>query len=773
MAIRTVYENNRSDKNFYAVEKTGFTKVNELMYQFVEDIRNIGAVTVANVYYVEANASTTGSTTLISAATASNRDPNLTVYDQSWPIAQRVRKIKNPGVGYEVNQILTYYDGAAASNLKIKITSVNTMGGITGFDVLVRDSYTTATNISKPLVYDTVSDVTYDPVLNKYSLPTGSNPPVTSVSSYFRFQSMVTANIGFAPNVVPLTSYSYSLSTGPDGSRVTWQNAHGTNGEGPPGDKYTMDVSYNPAITTGTRWPVDGIWVDEPFADVNKPDSLILGSEIFLIDDNSGNNMPGFTSVIPPGTYITGLYPIDVVYGVPTVAGTTFVTSGPSSSIYKETTTTFTWMTVNNPISIRKGDRFGLRGRGFAIDDTTSMVPEKFRVILEASAKMDPLNDTIGTTANVVSSSGNVLLVNNMATTQTNMPPMIYAGQRVTSLLVNGTVSGVVTVLSANVSGTTANIRLSSNQTITAGEPLRFRFDAAQPWRMAIDVPNSQSAIVIAGTEIQLKDDGNISFVSNSTGVINDIAGLIGNVTGTGGVITTANIDTAFINRSARIGTAPEAFPMSYIISQTNRGVFFGVWEGNWAVIHKSATRQVSDKDNWFNWFLIQRPVDRVTGRVLTTGRAPVFCINSVGYKYWKFIVRESDAMHPTQGDPEQYSQYYDLTTKTVRTQVTPYRVPADQHTDDSYAILNTTNQIALSEDSKYLISFLHNLTTPRFRYSEELDMLGQTSADVCMASNDISITAYQESTPRTYRALPANKPYNTGMRICVIKDVQ
>jgi len=36
----------------------------------------------------------------------------------------------------------------------------------------------------------------------------------------------------------------------------------------------------------------------------------------------------------------------------------------------------------------------------------------------------------------------------------------------------------------------------------------------------------------------------------------------------------------------------------------------------------------------------------------------------------------------------------------------------------------------------------------------------------------DINITAYQESTPRTYRGLPSNKPYNTGLRLVVLKNI-
>ena len=205
----------------------------------------------------------------------------------------------------------------------------------------------------------------------------------------------------------------------------------------------------------------------------------------------------------------------------------------------------------------------------------------------------------------------------------------------------------------------------------------------------------------------------------------------------------------------------------------TDRGIFFGIWESNWSVMQKTK----SDKDVFFNWVLIQRPVDRLTGKIVTTGRCPLFCINSVGHRYWKFIVRESDAPHPTQGDKETVSYTLDDAGGTVsdwkiKDQVTAYRTPADAHSQDSFAIINSTKQIALTEDSKFLISFLHNLTTPRFRYSSELDMVGQTSADVCMATNDISLAAYNESGPRTYRAMPANNSYNTGLRITVIKDI-
>ena len=56
--------------------------------------------------------------------------------------------------------------------------------------------------------------------------------------------------------------------------------------------------------------------------------------------------------------------------------------------------------------------------------------------------------------------------------------------------------------------------------------------------------------------------------------------------------------------------------------------------------------------------------------------------------------------------------------------------------------------------------------------------MIGQASADVCMSGNDVVLTApggggvYGEPTARTYRAMPSNLPYNTGLRVCVLRDI-
>lgn len=480
------------------------------------------------------------------------------------------------------------------------------------------------------------------------------------------------------------------------------------------------------------------------------PNGLLVGQEVFL------GPTANINSTIPANTTVAQI-------AANVIGATTRITLRFSNSI-----------TVNN------GDTLYFRGTGALLKDNQYRVPNKFTAIVESNGRINPLASSAtvqGTLAATVSANTQVQLTS-LTGGIGGVPAEVYAGQ----LFNSGSTNSTIVSANVNIVTGTANLVLSTPISLSSGATANIRFDPdyLQPWRLAFDVIDSQTLNIYAATHVQLQDNGNIARVTNYNGEVIDHAGIMGNlptsnITVGGRVvdkrITVGNVDQGFVNRSLRVGSYPEAYPMNYAVTLNNRGMFFGVWEGSWSAIHRSAAQFAANGNNWFNWFVVQRPVDRITGRVLTAGRAPVFCINSVGYNYWKFIVRERDVLHPTQGDPEQTSYTYTYSGNVV-VQTTPYRVPADQHTDDSFAILNTTNQIALSENSKYLISFLHNLTTPRFRYSEELDMIGQTSADVCMAGNDVLITAYQESGQRAYKALPANKPYNTGLRICVLRDV-
>jgi hypothetical protein len=198
------------------------------------------------------------------------------------------------------------------------------------------------------------------------------------------------------------------------------------------------------------------------------------------------------------------------------------------------------------------------------------------------------------------------------------------------------------------------------------------------------------------------------------------------------------NVLKCFINRTKRIGSAnPFGYPMSYRLVITNRGFWLGVWE-------ESTTQEGS---MYFNWVLVQRPVDRTTGETVIDGKAPVFCVNAVGNKFWRFVVRESDIMRPSS------------------------RIDASVDSEDAEAILNIENQVSLSEDGKYIITFPSRLNSSRYRYPHELDMMATTSADVVSQNTSVELTVYGESAARTYRALHANGPANTGMRVMILEQ--
>lgn len=254
-----------------------------------------------------------------------------------------------------------------------------------------------------------------------------------------------------------------------------------------------------------------------------------------------------------------------------------------------------------------------------------------------------------------------------------------------------------------------------------------------QPWRVKFDVISKNLVGVYVATPTQLLADGTHAFETSSAGANTDIVGATGGIA-TGGVITPANLPAGFINRTTRVSD-DTSYPLSYILSITPRGFYLGTWEE--AITMESST--------YFNWVLVQRPVDRDTGTVLTTGKAPVWCVNQTNDNLYQFVVRESDIFRPGK------------------------RRSASVNEEDSEAILNKMTQVRLTEDGKYVINFPSRLNTSRYRYPHELDMIGSTSADVVSQWSNIDIEVYGEEDPRTYKALQANAVGNTGMRILVL----
>jgi len=773
-----MYEISEPNEKFYSVERAGYFNVGQMITDAVGDMIQLGAFTLSNLSMTDS-----GGTVITSG---------------SWPPKERLITVTAPGVGYYVGDTVQIKYTALSANANLTITGTHPQNGsVTSVSISdPGDLYLNPQSAGQATAWrkqggDSVTPYTANittanatiTIQGNLSNQTGVSPAVVAPS--------LATFVGSAAQVPPALVTATSIAA----SKNTALTRVSTSG--------LMRAGYNE--TNGVdgllHWPRTGAWTNIEYSvAITK---FFVGQEVVF---NQFGISSSPLSSIPEGTTITGIYPIAVPSGLqyrPSLEASGVANAPQPTTMYDfftEGVKQYTWFAFSNPVTLHTDDVIVARGVGLEVDDTTNVTPAGFKVIVEAMAAADPLNDQIGVLGTVVSatSASTTVLIEGL-TTGNNFRPFIYAGQSVTSTVTPGTVVGSVTVVSVVSTGTTtATVTLSSQQSLDAGEELHFVFAEVQPWRLAFDVQvntlypltGPQVVNVYAATANQLDNFGRISTIWSANGKIKlDQAGIMGalpsyGTNATGGntapfVAFTVNAAVAsegFINRQVRVAENPEIYPFNYGLTMTNRGIFFGVWEGTWSTMQKSAARSATDGDNFFNWFLIQRPVNRYTGQVLTTGRCPVFCINSVGYKYWKFIVREDDILHPSLGDPENKRDYITLNASgnayVQASTAIPYRVPADAHTQDSFAILNTSNQIALTEDSKYLISFLHNLTTPRFRYSEELDMIGQTSADVCMAGSDISITAYNESGPRVYRSLPANGQYNTGLRIAVLKKI-
>ena len=306
-------------------------------------------------------------------------------------------------------------------------------------------------------------------------------------------------------------------------------------------------------------------------------------------------------------------------------------------------------------------------------------------------------------------------------------------------------------------------------------------------WRMAFrfyGTPSANRMAVFAATELQIKNDGNIVNLTNrqaSGSSSKDPAGLVGaswDGTTPASATSVDSLKQVFLNTQYS-NNADGAYPMSYTLTLTNRGIFFSVWEANQEESPQEADTTPPEDQLYQNspikWFLIQRPVDRTTGHVrgggplrkqvqpaLTnvqandpandTSRCPVYCVFGFGSpnEYRRFVVREMDVLSP--------SRKRDVT----------------EATEDCNAMINKYQQQSITETGEFVVTFLNNLTTSRYRYGDELDMLGTVGAEVIGAGTAINVQVYNETVSgtavqRTYTALYSNNPYGVGMRLMAL----
>jgi len=326
------------------------------------------------------------------------------------------------------------------------------------------------------------------------------------------------------------------------------------------------------------------------------------------------------------------------------------------------------------------------------------------------------------------------------------------------------------------------SVTLEAGPDVDPLNPLIVGATPNQPWRVAFSVTDNATMGMFAGSPTALPNDGSLPY---TTDLITETTTTSVKIVGARGIVgedyspyrTTQTADKpyfpspalfqphwknkteGFINRrlkvwvdaisqggSTTVETPPvypadpakdvsATYPLSYYLAITPRGFFLSIWQG--------AGTNVSGTD--FSWALVQRPVHRDTGVVVTEGKAPVFCVNSVGNQINRFIVRESDLV--------------DASTITSAT----------LDTKDTTAIINDKKQIGVSENNQYIVNYPSRLNTPRYAYTYELDMIGYTSATVVGGTTEVPQTLYGEAEARKYIGMHANILNNNGMRIVAL----
>jgi hypothetical protein len=190
-----------------------------------------------------------------------------------------------------------------------------------------------------------------------------------------------------------------------------------------------------------------------------------------------------------------------------------------------------------------------------------------------------------------------------------------------------------------------------------------------------------------------------------------------------------------------------EAIPLSYQVCVSDHGVFVSMWAESY-----------DSSGDCFNWFLVQRPVDCNTGAIIIDGKAPLVCMFS------SFGNSNIEDINSINGQVQDSILHFIVRENDINAPVPP--VSSVVPTADSFPLINPLQQVALMEDGSFVLRLPQGFTTSRHIYDYKLDMIAYTSADVLSADSEPSFTLFGEGAQRTYKALNANFPNNTGMRI-------
>lgn len=204
-----------------------------------------------------------------------------------------------------------------------------------------------------------------------------------------------------------------------------------------------------------------------------------------------------------------------------------------------------------------------------------------------------------------------------------------------------------------------------------------------------------------------------------------------------------------------------EAFPLSYRLTVTPRGIMCFVW--------------VESRDNAgssYGWFCIQRMVD-ANGAAVISGKAPLFCVFSENGgggadSEGKGTINLDGITHDALNAPKPTGiNKFTVREQDINAPDKPHSAVID--TADASRIINSVQQVSTSEDNQFILNFPKGLNTQRYSYPHELDLFAYTSADVISQWSETDVTVFGENSPRKYKAMNANHINNKGMRILML----
>ena len=211
--------------------------------------------------------------------------------------------------------------------------------------------------------------------------------------------------------------------------------------------------------------------------------------------------------------------------------------------------------------------------------------------------------------------------------------------------------------------------------------------------------------------------------------------------------------------------------PITYRITVSDHGFSLACW----GHICNFDTHQMP-----LSWVVVQRPVNPNTGVPLMTGKCPLFCVYGINPIDFEMVNRNllpfAAVTTPNQSFQAHWGRHMFFFVVREADAFVPgsYR-PADSFMEDLVPLINSKNQVVITESNQYIVTFPNGLTSERYCYLEELDLIAYTSADVMSQYATLDLTLYNENNVpdigetdavRTYMAMHSNGPYNTGVRI-------